>query len=109
MLNQLALQKLCLTPLLNSRSCVHAVLVCNEFRSQSVQAEFKAVFSGHFNMRLVGAKHMHEDYNDESIQLFVLSRLRHPAADAVVPSAVACHKGKPGTSAANPTVHRHDC
>jgi hypothetical protein len=89
--------------------CVCAVVVCNEFRSQSVQDEFKAVFSGHFSMRLVGAKHMHEDYNDENIQLFVLSRLRKPAADAVVPSAVARHHGKPGASVTKPMVLRHAC
>lgn len=76
---------------------MHAVLVCNEFRSQSVQDEFKALFSGHFSIRPVSSKQMHKDYNDENIQLFVLSRRRNPAKDAVMPSAVARHHGKPGS------------
>ena len=76
-----------------------AVLVCNEFRSQSVQDEFKAAFSGHFSMRRVSSKHMHEDYNDENTQLFALYRRRNPAKDAVQPSAAACHHGTPGTVA----------
>lgn len=75
----------------------NAVLVCNEFRSQSVQDEFKAVFSGHFNIRPVGCKQMHDSYNDENIQLSVLSRRRQPAEDAVIPSHVGHHQGQPGT------------
>lgn len=74
-----------------------AVLVSNEFRSQSVQDEFKAVFSGHFSIRPVGSKQLHEDYQDANIQLFTLSRRRNPAKDAVTPAAVAHHHGKPGT------------
>ena len=74
------------------------MLVCNEFRSQSVQDEFKAAFSGHFSMRRVSSKHMHEDYSDENIQLLALTRRRHPAAGAQMPSAEACHRGQPGTT-----------
>ena len=78
-------------------SAACAVVVCNEFRSQSVQDEFKAAFSGHFNMRRVGSKQMHEDYSDANIQLLALTRRRRPAKDALLPSAVAYHRGRPGT------------
>lgn len=74
---------------------MHAVLVCNEFRSESVHREFKRLFSGHFALRYVSVKHMHEDYHDDNIQLLLLSRRKAARADAVYPSAVH-HTGTPG-------------
>lgn len=72
-----------------------AVLICNEFRSASVHAEFKRVFGGHFVMRSVGRKHMDEAYQHPDIHLLSLSRRRRPLSDAVMVDSVM-HTGIPG-------------
>lgn len=73
----------------------HAVLICNEFRSASVHAEFKRVFEGYFTMRTVARKHMDAAYQHPDIHLLCLSRRKRPLPDAVVVDAVM-HSGVPG-------------
>lgn len=79
------------------REC--AVLICNEFRSASVNAEFKRVFEGHFVMRSVGRKHMDEAYQHADIHLLSLSRRKRPLPNAVRVDSVM-HTGVPGPAAA---------
>ena len=73
-----------------------AVLVCNELRSESVQAAFERLFSGHFSIRRVPRKDMHPEFSSEHIHLLVLRRRREAAADAVWPPAEAVHSEVPG-------------
>jgi hypothetical protein len=75
---------------------VHAVLVCNEFRSASVQREFEEVFGGHFAMRSVSGKQQQEGCRDENIRLLQLSRRKVPRPGAIWPATVV-HSGSPGT------------
>eukprot|EP00892_Ulva_mutabilis_P003871 jgi/Ulvmu1/1856/UM012_0012.1 len=71
------------------------VLVCNEFRSASVHAEFKRVFGGHFVLRAVGRKHMDAAYQHPDIHLLSLTRRKRPLPDAVPVDSVM-HTGVPG-------------
>eukprot|EP00889_Picochlorum_renovo_P008059 jgi/Picre1/35089/NNA_002552.t1 len=51
-------------------------LVCNEFRSESVHAEFMSKFSKHFSMKKVPSSKMDKQYIHPLIHIYILKRLK---------------------------------
>lgn len=72
------------------------MILGNELRSLSVAETFERLFKGHFKIRRIAAKDQHDVFQNPNIYLYLLKRLKTPAADAYFPPATAVHSGGPG-------------
>jgi len=76
------------------------VIVGNELRSESVAAAFTELFSGHFKIRRVFYKDLHETFRNPAIHVYICKRLREPLPGAYIPPPHAVHTGTPGEAGA---------